>query len=146
MTCLPGLNVYSLLVVDLLHEVELGVWKSLFTHIIRMLQFHSPGAIGMLDERWLFAVFTRVTNVHALSQCRFRRITPFGKDGIRRFIGNASQMKRLAAHNYEDLLQVWAGHLPRWHHHPDTSHSASCQCLMASCQSPTALTFWTLCL
>lgn len=51
MTCLPDLNVYSLLVVDLLHEVELGVWKSLFIHIVRMLQFHSSSAIATLDER-----------------------------------------------------------------------------------------------
>jgi len=51
MTCLPDLDVYSLLVVDLLHEVELGVWKSLFTHIIRILQFHSSAAIANLDER-----------------------------------------------------------------------------------------------
>ena len=51
MTCLPDLNVYSLLVVDLLHEVELGVWKALFTHIIRILQLHSSVAIATLDER-----------------------------------------------------------------------------------------------
>jgi len=51
MSCLPNLNVYSLLVVDLLHEVELGVWKALFTHIIRILQFYSPSAIATLDER-----------------------------------------------------------------------------------------------
>lgn len=37
---------------------------------------------------------------------RFRLISPFGKDGIRRFANNASQMKKLAAHNFEDLLQV----------------------------------------
>jgi len=51
MTCLPDLNVYSLLVVDLLHEVELGVWKALFTHIIRILQLHSFAAVVTLDER-----------------------------------------------------------------------------------------------
>jgi len=51
MGCLPGLNVYSLLVVDLLHEVELGVWKALFTHIIRILQYHSASAVASLDER-----------------------------------------------------------------------------------------------
>ena len=51
MACFSDLNVYSLLVVDLLHEVELGVWKALFTHIVRMLQFHSPSAIAIFDER-----------------------------------------------------------------------------------------------
>ena len=38
---------------------------------------------------------------------RFRLITPFGKDKIRRFTNNASQMKKLAAHHFEDLLQVY---------------------------------------
>ena len=38
---------------------------------------------------------------------RFRLIAPFGKDTIRRFANNASQMKKLAARNFEDLLQVW---------------------------------------
>ena len=30
-------NVPRMLVVDLLHEFELGVWKALFTHLIRVL-------------------------------------------------------------------------------------------------------------
>jgi hypothetical protein len=38
---------------------------------------------------------------------RYRLVTPFGKDGIRRFSNNASQMKKLAAHHFEDLLQVF---------------------------------------
>ena len=37
---------------------------------------------------------------------RFRLITSFGKETIRRFANNASQMKGLAARNFEDLLQV----------------------------------------
>lgn len=32
-----GLNPYSMLVVDLLHEFELGVWKYVFVHLIRLL-------------------------------------------------------------------------------------------------------------
>jgi len=41
-----------------------------------------------------------------LAWFRFRLVGPFGKDTIRRFANNASQMKKLAAHNFEDLLQV----------------------------------------
>ena len=37
---------------------------------------------------------------------RFHLIAPFGKDKIRQFTNNASQMKKLAAHYFEDLLQV----------------------------------------
>lgn len=52
MTCIPGLNVYPLLVVDLLHEVELGVWKSMFTHIVRILSASSPTIVHQFDERY----------------------------------------------------------------------------------------------
>jgi len=51
MRCLPGLNIYTLLTVDLLHEFELGVWKALFTHIVRILSLH-PGAVSEFDKRY----------------------------------------------------------------------------------------------
>ena len=51
MRCLPGLNVYDLLTVDLLHEIELGVWKALFTHIIRILSAQSSSAVSEFDRR-----------------------------------------------------------------------------------------------
>jgi hypothetical protein len=31
-----------MLVVDMLHEFELGVWKALFTHLIRILYAEKP--------------------------------------------------------------------------------------------------------
>ena len=36
-----------------MHETELGVWKSLFTHLLRILNAAEPGGklLGMLDER-----------------------------------------------------------------------------------------------
>ena len=37
---------------------------------------------------------------------RFRQISPFGCDMIQKFSNNASAMKKLAARDYEDLLQV----------------------------------------
>jgi hypothetical protein len=33
-------------------------------------------------------------------------VPTFGRDTIRRFSGNVSELKRLAAHNFEDILQV----------------------------------------
>jgi hypothetical protein len=102
MNCIPGLNVYDLLTVDLLHEVELGVWKGVFTHIIRILWAHSPAAVSELDKRYASCWDL----IHTHMGHRFRLITPFGKGTIRRFASNASQMKKLAAHNFEDLLQV----------------------------------------
>lgn len=35
-------NVFTLLVVDLMHEFQLGVWKAVFVHLIRILEA-SPG-------------------------------------------------------------------------------------------------------
>jgi len=59
MSCISGLNVYALLTVDLLHEVELGVWKAVFIHIIRILTAHSPESVNELDRRYLLAFGSR---------------------------------------------------------------------------------------
>lgn len=37
---------------------------------------------------------------------RFRHIPTFGRDTIRRFANNVSEMKKLAARDFEDMLQV----------------------------------------
>ena len=42
---------FSLLVVDLMHEFELGVWKALFTHLIRMLLALNPANVVELNRR-----------------------------------------------------------------------------------------------
>ena len=36
----------------------------------------------------------------------YRKIPTFGSDTIRRFTTNVSELKKLAARNFEDLLQV----------------------------------------
>ncbi|KAF8960115.1 hypothetical protein BDZ97DRAFT_1922371 [Flammula alnicola] len=50
---------------------------------------------------------------------RYRQVPTFGRSTIRRFTENASSMKKLAARNYEDLLQcaipVFDGLLPEEH-------------------------------
>jgi hypothetical protein len=48
-------NVSTMLVVDLMHEVELGVWKGLFAHSIRILYAAVPGGklVAILDERYV---------------------------------------------------------------------------------------------
>ena len=38
---------------------------------------------------------------------RFRQISTFGRDTIRKFSNNTSAMKKLVARDFEDLLQVW---------------------------------------
>ncbi|KAJ2920454.1 hypothetical protein H1R20_g16640, partial [Candolleomyces eurysporus] len=83
-------SILSTLVVDLLHEVEIGVWKRLFIHLI-----------------WLLDAFTWPSGPTLAAKLDFRyRSTPtFGQDSIRKFSSNASEMKRRAARDYENLLQ-----------------------------------------
>jgi hypothetical protein len=38
---------------------------------------------------------------------RYRQVPPFGSHTIRRFTSNCSELKKLAAWDYEDLLQVY---------------------------------------
>lgn len=49
----PDFDVHSMLVVDFMHEFELGVWKNLFTHLVRILYTVQPrgGLVDSLDER-----------------------------------------------------------------------------------------------
>ncbi|KAF7299351.1 hypothetical protein MIND_00884300 [Mycena indigotica] len=77
-------NLFTLFVPDLLHEIELGVAKALITHLIRMLQ--SFKNIDEFDQR-------------------FRQISSFGRNTIRSFNHNVSELKYAAARNYEDILQ-----------------------------------------
>ncbi|EGN99947.1 hypothetical protein SERLA73DRAFT_53415, partial [Serpula lacrymans var. lacrymans S7.3] len=87
-------NVFTMLVVDIMHEFELGVWKAVFTHLIHILHASVGGSytVAKLDAR-------------------FRQISPFGQSTIRCFSNNASEMKKLAARDFEDLLQVCTGYM-----------------------------------
>jgi hypothetical protein len=40
-----------MLVVDLMHEFELGVWKALFIHLLRILQAYDKSLLVELDRR-----------------------------------------------------------------------------------------------
>lgn len=46
-------DIYSVLPVDLMHEVELGVWKSLLTHLIRILYSVGMQVVTELDSRYV---------------------------------------------------------------------------------------------
>ncbi|KAF6744864.1 hypothetical protein DFP72DRAFT_1078071 [Ephemerocybe angulata] len=81
-----GLDIYSLPAVDILHEVEIGIWKDLFIQLLRMLE--------VVDK-------TRIPVLNA----RFRAIATFGSDTIRCFSNNVSGMKQFAARDYENILQ-----------------------------------------
>ncbi|KDQ05729.1 hypothetical protein BOTBODRAFT_122314 [Botryobasidium botryosum FD-172 SS1] len=90
-----------MLVNDFLHEWEIGDWKEIFNHLIRILY--------AVDPRLVFTT----------TLCNFRQILPFARDTIRKFVHNVSDAKRSAARDYEDVLQciipVFYGLLPEPH-------------------------------
>jgi hypothetical protein len=47
-----GFDIHSVMVVDLLHKFELGVWKSLFTHLTQILDAVDKKALVELDTRY----------------------------------------------------------------------------------------------
>ncbi|KAF7293837.1 hypothetical protein HMN09_01179600 [Mycena chlorophos] len=83
-------DIYRMLAPDLMHEFELGVWKGTFVHLLRILHAHGGDPITILNQR-------------------YRLMPTFARDTIRRFTNNTSAMKKLAAHDYEDILQASAG-------------------------------------
>lgn len=44
-----GFNFFSVFLVDLMHEFELGVWKRIFTHLLRILEC-VKGATNQLNQ------------------------------------------------------------------------------------------------
>ena len=96
-----------MLVVDLLHKFELGVWRALFTHLIRILYAAAPhgGLVADLDRRYVNCTVSYQKLINSVTT-RFRAMPTFGSSTIRRFATNASEMKKLAARDFEDLLQV----------------------------------------
>lgn len=48
-----GFNLYVMLVVDLLHEFELGVWKAIFTHLLRILHAFGNDTLQELNRRYV---------------------------------------------------------------------------------------------
>ncbi|KAG6848475.1 hypothetical protein H0H93_016682 [Arthromyces matolae] len=82
-----GENYYDIFVRDIMHEFELGVWKGAFTHLIRMLYTYGAHSVAEVDRR-------------------YRQVSPFGRDTIRRIRNDASSMSSLAARDLEDLVQV----------------------------------------
>ena len=48
-----GFNPYRMLVVDLMHDFELGVWKALFIHLLRILEAYDKALLVELDRRYV---------------------------------------------------------------------------------------------
>ena len=70
-------NPYQMLIVDLMYEFELGVWKAVFTHLIHILYTagSSGGLVSELDKWYMFAIFP--TEKYLTSTCRFHQVPTF---------------------------------------------------------------------
>jgi hypothetical protein len=95
---------FDMFLVDQLHEFELGAWKAKFTHLLRILHAAGGNAIQDLNKQYFFA--HQLSSKLTSSYIRYRKVPTFGRGTIRRFDGNASAMKKLAARDFKDLLQV----------------------------------------
>ncbi|KAJ3019699.1 hypothetical protein NUW54_g12 [Trametes sanguinea] len=73
-----GFNIYRTLVPDVMHEVELSVWKSTLTHLVRILVAQGASTVNIFNAR-------------------FANVPPFGRDTIHRFDANIAGLKKLAA-------------------------------------------------
>lgn len=100
-----------MLIVDILHEFELGVWKALFIHLLRILNSLDKTLVNELDRRYVkSAAYTILDESYTYTKsskfASFRQVPTFGRDTIRRFSSNISELRRLAARDFEDILQV----------------------------------------
>ena len=93
-----------MLVPDLLHEFELGVWKGTFAHLCRLLAAQGSNVLAEFNHRlvasWLFDLPTNIPSY------RMRDMPTFGREKIRKFWNDVSSRKKLAARDYEDFLIV----------------------------------------
>ena len=103
-----GFNLFAMLVVDLLHEFELGVWKAVFTHLLHILDSFKHGKLHEIDHRCIRFDVSFQAQVAQWTWLIFRycQVPSFGRDTIQCFSRNSLEMKRMAAHDFEDLLQV----------------------------------------
>ncbi len=89
---------------DFLHEFELGVWKAIYTHILRLLHAQGGSTLNEFNKR--YAILFPVLSILTYPLPSFRQVPTFGRDTIRRFSVNMSSSQRIAARDYEDMLQV----------------------------------------
>lgn len=80
------LNFFDLLLVDLMHEIELGVWMALLAHLIRILYAIDAEKVKVLNDR-------------------YRQVPTFGRDIIRRLSSQVATMTKMTAHEYANMLE-----------------------------------------
>ena len=113
-----GCDIYQALVVDILHEFELGMFKSVFGHLLRLLHAINPidgtNLVAALDARY---VCFHLSGLPILDHCllfRFHQIPSFGKGAICCFPPNVSEVRQCATQHFEDVLQVIMYHIIKY--------------------------------
>jgi hypothetical protein len=66
-----GFNMFGMLAVDLMHEIELGVWKAVFIHLLRVLDCQNESLKHELDRRQ--ASFKASEGLVLISQLGFEK-------------------------------------------------------------------------
>jgi hypothetical protein len=94
-----------------MHEFELGVWKALLTHLVQIL--HSLGALTVQEFNFRYVLFSLPICYDATCspELSFWQISSFGASTICRFTHNVVDLKKLAARDFEDILQVSLVHI-----------------------------------
>lgn len=139
-----GFNIFHVLVVDLLHKFEIGMWKMLFVHLLRIIVLHDKCLIHELDQRYGSSEWTCF--IQLSSPIRYRQTLTFGQATIWKFLSNSSDMKRMAAHNFEDLLQVWPPRPPLKSDRADEVCSVPSLYSMVFCLNHTTQSSFSYCL
>ncbi|KAG8703791.1 hypothetical protein FRC08_002631 [Ceratobasidium sp. 394] len=84
----PNFENLRMLVPDILHQFEIGVWKDFLVHVVRLLHSRGPAAVAEFNTR-------------------FRMVPAYPPDTIRKFSFDVSEMTKFAARDYEDVLQCF---------------------------------------
>jgi hypothetical protein len=53
---------FVMFLVDLMHEVELGIWRALFTHLLRILNAVDKSLLHELDRRYVHSFLQMSTD------------------------------------------------------------------------------------
>ena len=90
-----------------MHEFPLGIVKDTFKHKLRILHALGGSRIQRLNERYVRRWRDGGANVKILTDFGSFRVVPtFGDGEIRSFSKNVSNLQKMTAARYEDILLV----------------------------------------
>lgn len=107
LACVASFSLVLMLVPDIMHEFLLGVWKALFTSLLRLQHTLDKDKLDILDERFIGSVYyTLHLSMLTYYLHRFREISTFNSANIRKFSKKVSDLKSMTASRWEMILKV----------------------------------------